>query len=407
MSTVIPKGYKQTKVGVIPEDWDIVNLGDVGKVVTGLTYSPENIDKDGVLVLRSSNIQERKLSFNDNVYVNISTLKFNPVKENDILICVRNGSKSLIGKNALIDKQNEGVAFGAFMSVYRSKYNSFMFQLFDTKVYKREVHRNLGATINSINGSDLKKFRIPFPPQKEQQKIAQILASWDKSITIQEMLIKAKVQLKKGLMQKLLSGKVRFHGFSNEWEEVGLNKVLFHNSRPVDKPKEGYWKLGLRSHAKGTFHTFVEDPETVRMDTLYFVKENDLIVNITFAWEHALALASIEDEGKLVSHRFPTYVFKSGYSPLFFKYLMMQPRFKYELENISPGGAGRNRVMSKKDFLKLKVTVPTLKEQQKIAEALTYADKEINLLKNELVALKEQKRGLMQKLLTGEVRVNI
>ncbi len=280
--------------------------------------------------------------------------------------------------------------------------NDYLFQFVQTHKFNQVANVSSGSKMPRADWKYMAEIPFDIPPLKEQQKIAQILTTWDGAISQQEALIKAKEELKKGLMQKLLSGEVRFDG---EWEEVRLDQVLFHEARPVDKPKEGYWRLGLRSHAKGTFHTFVEDPTTVSMDTLYVVKENDLIVNITFAWEHALALASKKDEGKLVSHRFPTYVFKSEYNPSFFKYYMLQPRFKYELVNISPGGAGRNRVMSKKDFLKLKVIVPTLAEQQKIAQVLTLTDKEIDLLKNELEALKEQKRGLMQKLLSGEVRV--
>ena len=191
------------------EEWEEVRLGDVGEVISGLTYSPKNIDKNGILVLRSSNVQKRKLAFDDNVYVNTTTLKFNPVEENDILICVRNGSKSLIGKNALINKENKGVAFGAFMSVFRSQHNIFLFQLFDTHIYKREVHRNLGATINSINGSDLKKFKIPFPPLQEQQKIAQVLSTTDKEIELLKKEFEALKEQKRGLMQRLLTGEVR------------------------------------------------------------------------------------------------------------------------------------------------------------------------------------------------------
>src|SRR5690606_5656442 len=126
----IKPGYKKTKVGVIPEDWEVKKLGELGKVLNGLTYSPNDIKEDGTLVLRSSNIQNGELSFEDNVYVNTDNLKFNPVKENDILICVRNGSKNLIGKNAIITKEFEGFAFGAFMSIYRSKLNKYLFHFF-------------------------------------------------------------------------------------------------------------------------------------------------------------------------------------------------------------------------------------------------------------------------------------
>ena len=184
-------------------DWEEKRLGEVGKIVSGLTYSPNDIvnEDNGVLVLRSSNVQDGKLAFDDNVYVKVDS--FNAVQRNDILICVRNGSKRLIGKNAIINEKVEGVAFGAFMSVYRSENNSFLFHYFGSEDYNREVQKNLGATINSINGSDLKKFKVPFPSLKEQQKIASYLSALDDKIEAVQLQIEQTSAFKKGLLQQL------------------------------------------------------------------------------------------------------------------------------------------------------------------------------------------------------------
>ncbi|WP_142413863.1 restriction endonuclease subunit S [Hathewaya massiliensis] len=258
-----------------------------------------------------------------------------------------------------------------------------------------------------INADEYYNMIIPIFLIIEQEKIAEILSTWDLAIEKQAQLIEKKKEFKKGLMQRLLSGEVRFKEFKDEWNNKTLENYILPVSRECDKPNEGYWRLGLRSHGKGTFHEFVEDPSTVSMDKLYKVKCNDLIVNITFAWEHAIAVANTMDEDKLVSHRFPTYEFKGNAYPIFFKYYILQPNFKHMLVNISPGGAGRNRVMNKKDFLKLMVKVPSYNEQVRIAEVLISADEEIELLQKELEALKLQKKGLMQRLLTGEVRVKI
>jgi type I restriction enzyme S subunit len=196
-----PSPIEALEMGDEYPDWVEKKLGDVGTIISGLTYSPDDINEDGILVLRSSNVQNRRLSFQDNVYVKTSA--FNPVKLSDILICVRNGSKHLIGKNTIIDKETAGVAFGAFMSVYRSEYNLYFFHYFDTDEYKNEVHKNLGATINSINGSDLKKFKIPFPSIEEQTKIASFLSAIDEKIEKTTQQLTQTETFKKGLLQQL------------------------------------------------------------------------------------------------------------------------------------------------------------------------------------------------------------
>ena len=178
--------YKDTPIGKIPADWEVKRLGELGEVVTGLTYSPSQVRDTGLLVLRSSNVQDRVLVYNDNVYVDERDLKYNPVKKGDILICVRNGSRALIGKNARVDYKAEGLAFGAFMAIFRSVLNDYLFHFFDTDLYYKQIHVNLGATINSINNNDLRDFKIPLPPLPEQQRIAEVLSTWDQAIQCTE-----------------------------------------------------------------------------------------------------------------------------------------------------------------------------------------------------------------------------
>ena len=166
----------------------------------------------------------------------------------------------------------------------------------------------------------------------------------------------------------------------NDWDIVPIKKVVTQVHRSVDKPNEPYYRLSVRSHAKGTFHSFVEDPETVAMEELYKVKENDLIVNITFAWEHAIAIVKKEDDGLLVSHRFPTYEFNNNACVKFYENIIKFPRIKKMLGDMSPGGAGRNRVLNQTDFYnKLYMPYTNRKEQEKIAEILSCCDKVIEL----------------------------
>jgi type I restriction enzyme S subunit len=210
-------------------------------------------------------------------------------------------------------------------------------------------------------------------------------------------------------MQQLLTGKKRLKGLDKEkWRIQALENFIHPVSRKVDKPNGPYLGIGLRSHGKGTFLKHDEQPEKNSMDEFYVVRPNDLIVNITFAWEQAIAIVKQEDDGALASHRFPTYTFITGKGHAdFFRFFILEPRMKHALGLISPGGAGRNRVMSKSDFIRLEFLLPDFKEQTAIAKVLRAADNEIQLLKTKLEQLKEQKKGLMQQLLTGRKRLKV
>jgi type I restriction enzyme, S subunit len=199
--------------------------------------------------------------------------------------------------------------------------------------------------------------------------------------------------------------KLRFPQFRDAagWEERNFDEVLTPIVRERKKPNEAYTGLGLRSHGKGTFLKKLEDPKKNAMEYLYEVKCNDLIVNITFAWEGAVAIAGPCDNGALVSHRFPTYTFEKGKaSHEFFRYIILDKQFVYKLGVMSPGGAGRNRVLSKSDFLKLQVLLPDTEEQQKIAECLGSADELIAAQARKLDGLKTHKKALMQRLFPRE-----
>jgi type I restriction enzyme S subunit len=192
-------------------DWEVKTLGELGDCIIGLTYSPDDVtDSSGTLVLRSSNIQKGVLSFLDNVYVSKEIPHKITLRKGDILICVRNGSKRLIGKCALITEEIAGNTFGAFMSIYRTPIYSYIFHLFESDIIKRQINECLGATINQITNKNLNSFEVSIPKEKEEQKaIAKVLNSMDKEIQALEAQ-RAKYQtVKQGMMQELLTGKTR------------------------------------------------------------------------------------------------------------------------------------------------------------------------------------------------------
>lgn len=184
-------------------EWEETRLAQLGKLISGLTYSPDDVRESGLLVLRSSNIQNGEIALDDCVYVDPSIEGANLSHPNDILICVRNGSKALIGKSALVPSGMPLCTHGAFMTVFRAKAPSFVFQLFQTNKYQKHVAGDLGATINSINGGQLQKYVFFVPTPAEQQRIASFLSNLDAQTAAETQKLEALKTHKKGLMQQL------------------------------------------------------------------------------------------------------------------------------------------------------------------------------------------------------------
>lgn len=157
----------------IPDSWKWVKLVDIGQTNIGLTYHPNDISNTGIIVLRSNNIQNDKLCFDDIVKVNSNTKILNNqyINNGDILICARNGSQSLVGKCVLLNNLKEKTSFGAFMAVFRSNYNRYILKYLQSKYFKDYMFESNSTQIHQLTQSMLKDALIPFPPEKEQVRI--------------------------------------------------------------------------------------------------------------------------------------------------------------------------------------------------------------------------------------------
>ena len=155
-----------------PKGWEVKKLGEVAEPTTGITYSPDDVVDDGIIVLRSSNIQDNKLDFGDIVRVRKNVAEKYYVKAGDILMCSRNGSFRLVGKTALVDNLNEKMTWGAFMTIIRSDYNPYLLQYFRTPAFREQLTTAKTTTVNQITIGMLKKIQLPIPPANLQQSFA-------------------------------------------------------------------------------------------------------------------------------------------------------------------------------------------------------------------------------------------
>ena len=197
--------------------------------------------------------------------------------------------------------------------------------------------------------------------------------------------------------------KLRFPEFTDDWEQRKLGDLVLEDDNPVETPTDGYVRLGIRSHHKGTFHEYVEPGKQLETAKMFEVSSHHLIFNITFAWEEAWAVTTDEDSGKLVSHRFPEFLFNDGQYDRFYQYRLMNRKFKDSLGLASPGGAGRNRVLNKKELAKIQVMVPKSKDEQvAIGQFFDTLEHALTLHQRKLDDLKMLKKSMLQKMFPAE-----
>ena len=178
------------------------------------------------------------------------------------------------------------------------------------------------------------------------------------------------------------------------WEQRKLAELVTRYEDPVETPHDGYIRLGIRSHAKGTFHEYVEPGHELETAQMHRVAANKLIFNITFAWEHAVAVTTEDDAGKLVSHRFPQFSLSELLRPEFLKYVILDEGFHHKLYLASHGGAGRNRVLKVDEALDYPIFFPSVEEQHKIGEFLNQLNDLITLHQSKAESWKNKENQL-------------
>lgn len=396
---------------MVPADWGLPQLRDVSTVCFSNVDKKWHPKEEPVRLCNYVDVY-----YNDNITNDLSFMratatereinKFHLLK-GDVVITKDSEAADDIAVPTYVSEELDSVVCGYHLAIIRPNRKKLLGE-FLTSLLKLHAMRYYFYTLaNGVTRFGLTmdvtlSARVPLPPIEEQETIAAMLSTLGRMIRFVEYILDQKKRFKKGIIQGLMRPTDR------HFSEVHLGDFLSPVTRPVPKPNHGYQALGLRSHGKGTFRKVVDEPNKVMMDKLYEVRRDDLIVNITFAWEGAIALVGADDEGCLVSHRFPTFRIDSNViMPGYLRNLILTKRFVYDLGVISPGGAGRNRVLSKKDFLRLSVFIPSIDWQKKITALLNEIDKDYNYISLLRDRLKRLKIGLMQALLTGQVRVKV
>ena len=399
-----PKGYKHTELGVLPEDWEVVRLGDVCEIqMCKRIFSHQTRQDFEIPFFKIGTLGGTPDAFISRDLFELYRNKYNFPQKGEVMITCSGTIGRCIqydGKDAYFQDSNIVWLHNQQGEVLS---NNFAF----IALSNQDWSMLSSTTITRLYTTDLKKIQIPLPPLAEQEKIAEILSAWDTQIQNFETLIAEKQNLKKGLCQTLLTAKTRLKGFSEDWEVVRLGDIAEikrgASPRPIQDPKwfdedsKIHWIRISDINNKYLCGT-EQKLSKIGVEKSRYVPINSLIMSMCATLGRP-AITKIET---CIHDGFVCfYNLRASEEFLFYYLKLIEERWKFK------GQLGSQSNLNTDIIKNLQIPLPPLAEQEKIAEILSEVDNEIILLEQKLESLKSQKRGLMQNLLNGKVRVKV
>ncbi|WP_276743093.1 restriction endonuclease subunit S [Alistipes sp.] len=410
MKNNIPQGYKATALGIIPQEWEVMRLedlchneGDYGINAPATDFSDKlptylritDIDDDGKFIIAN------KASVN-----NPNSGSYH-LKDGDIVFA-RTGAT--VGKTYLYNREDGDLVFAGFL--IRFSPNAQKIVPYYLKAYTNTSTYWKWVKITSqrsgqpgINATEYCSLQIPVPPLAEQRKIAEVLGVWDEAIEKQARLIEKLALRKRGLMQRLLSAKLRLPGFSDPWQKVKFCELFTKSIKTAD-PLTKYEVLSVTKEGivaqKSYFNKDIASEDTSKY---IVVERGDLAMSGLNFWMGSCHILTNFNEG-IISPAYKVFKVTEHNNINFIRDFVRSSMFLQALQGCSVIGASIvRRNLDKEMLYEWTFKIPSLKEQTAIAKVLTAADREIELAKEKHERLRHQKRGLMQQLLTGKKRV--
>lgn len=360
-------------------EWEKKSLGEIGESFIGLTYKPTDVvSEGGLIVFRSSNIQNGCMDYKDIVRVNKNVKEKLITKKDDLLVCARNGSARLIGKNAILHEIDANQTFGAFMMVFRSDINHFVHQLLNTRRYSSQVSENLGARINQITSSDLSSFEFFFPKgNSEMNKIAALLDLLDERIASQNKIIEDLKKLKSAISEKLFMG-------------VNGNIVMLSEICDIVKGKQIngeflsdsgiYYVMNGGTEPSGYYNEYNVAANTISIseggNSCGYVQFN---TSPFWSGGHCYTIQKIADN---VDNLYLYHFLKSKEDAI------MKLRIGSGLPNIQ-----------KKDLAMFKIKIPTIEQQKAISTFLSSLERKAEVEERMQNAMQKEKQYLLRQML--------
>lgn len=412
--------YKQTEVGLIPEDWEVKKLGNEINILGGNAFSSNDISEEGIKWLKIANVGINKIKEDVLEFLPFEFKEIHKdflLKSGDYVMAL---TRPLLGGKLKISKilNNDEWLLNQRVAKLDSKVGTIEYYINYFKqpyfCYQLEVLM-AGTDPPNLSLTEFKNIKIPVPPLPEQKKIADCLSTWDIAIEKQSALINALTDRKKALMQQLLTGKKRLPGFSGEWKEVKLGDIGEISSAGVDKNiVEGekpirllnfldvYRRDFLYSHEQNhwvTANDYKIEKCSIKKGDVFFTPSSEVPNDIAIS-----AVAMENFDNVVYSYHIVRFRIKEKWDLRYKAYAFKTDEFFKQAQRICDG-SGQRYVISQNNFKNIKIKIPSLEEQTAIAEILATADRELTLQKEKLAQLQTQKKGLMQVLLTGKKRL--
>ena len=406
----IPTGYKPSPLGPIPEDWEVKRLGeicDIDKESLSSKTDPEY--KFDYISLSDVDSDNFEISTSKQIFKTAPSRARRIVKKGDVIIStVRlNLQAFFLIKNNV---ENLIVSTGfAVLTPQKNVLGEYLIQyVFSDKVSRQFFQLVVGSNYPAVNSSDIAHLKLAIPPIKEQEKICNVLQLWDTAIAKQTALIEKLTLRKRGLMKQLLTGKKRLEGFGGEWKKCTYSNILSEVKRTLIWDEDELYKLiSVRRRSEGLFFRESLYGREIATKNLRPAKTGDFLISKMQIVHGASGLVTEEFDDAKISGSYISLVSKNS-DVLDIKYfnLWSQTPIFYHQTFVSSFGVHIEKMTFDFDtFMSFSMPLPPIKEQHAIVLLMDSLNKEIEIAKEKLSHLQNQKRGLMQVLLTGKKRV--
>jgi len=425
-------GYKETKLGWIPEDWDTPTISEVFEFLKTTSFSREQLNYDDENETYYIHYGDIHATYKTPI-LDFEIIKSVPKLNSDVAlpasvqylengdVIIADASEDYDGVGTAIELKNidkKKVISGLHTFALRDR-EELTVEGFRTYIFKNPIVKKAlktiatGSKVFGISKGNVQKFEIVLPTLPEQQKIANILNTWDKAIAAQEKLIAQKQALKKGLMQQLLTGKKRFAGFVEEWEEIRLKDLTTLITKGTTPTSLGYSFLDeginfikAESISKSGFIDIDYTPKiSIDCDKVLKrsrLKENDVVFSIAGTLGRT-SIITKKDLPANINQALSIVRLKDKQNIEFINFCLNTNAIDKYIKAMVSVGAQPNINLQQVGNIKLKL--PCKEEQNKIVEMLKNSENDLFLAKEKKDSMQKQKQGLMQQLLTGEKRV--